>query len=293
MKIPELIKLINEFVNGKDLTEKQKKSLGSKIKRNYNITVQELRASGQNISSENLRSIVRPLMDNYEDVKDYNAINEVMQAIAEDFKTANTRFDRRADGIEKEIERIYTVILGNQGTTIDGMSSEYISKIIRRKLTETDGINRDDIMNVLMMQSRNMYLDIGEYQKLINDSVISYLTNNQNGEKFSNPKIFKIFESLAGSYKVQSDFEKVKEIYEQALRIKSLEDTIEYKDLKKNYEKFLDFLEMRRNFEDRRFDSFEDLMNSLRTTFTSDDIFVKGNQGSNAGPGPVPPIPSR
>ena len=158
------------------------------------------------------------------------------------------------------------------------MSSEYISKIIRRKLTENDGINRDDIINVLNMQSKNMYLNIEEYQKLINDCVISYLTYNKNGVKFLNPKIFDVFQSLASSYKIQGDFEKVKDVYEKSLKIKSLENTLEYKELKNNYEKFLEFMEMKQNFEDRRFDNFESLMNSLTTKFSKDIIFTQGKR---------------
>ena len=54
MKIPELIDLINEFVFGKDLAteeklnEKQKKSKASNIKRQYNMLIQNKKASGKN-----------------------------------------------------------------------------------------------------------------------------------------------------------------------------------------------------------------------------------------------------
>ena len=73
--------------------------------------------------------------------------------------------------------------------------------------------------------------------------------------------------------------------------MKLLENTPEYAELKKHYEEFLDFLEMRRNFEDRRFDSFDDLIKALETNLTENDIFVKGLGGKSPNPRPFPPNP--
>ena len=87
------------------------------------------------------------------------------------------------------------------------MTSEFIANIIRLKLTESDEINREDILNILAMQSKNMYQDIEEYQKLINDTIIEYFTYNSNGHNFTNLKVLQIFESLAASYKVSEDFD--------------------------------------------------------------------------------------
>lgn len=289
MKIPELLSLIEELVSNKKLTPKERKSLASNIKKQYGITIKDLRCSGREISIINLRSLINPLIKNYNSVKDLNSVNELLQTMAEDYDTSYITTEKDQSSVGKEKEKVYATILGNPGTTIDGMSSEYISKIIKRKLTEEQGINRDDIMNVLDMQAKNMYLNIEEYQKLINDSLISYLTYNSNGEKFSNPKIFGVFQSLASSYKIQGNFDKVKEVYEQALRIKSLENTQEYRELKNKYEKFLDFMEMKRNFEDKRFDSFEDLMKSLTKKFTKDSIFPSG-KGTSPSPNPNSPI---
>ena len=288
MKISELVKLINELVCNKNLTKNMRYSLASKIKKQYGITMKDMKSNGKKISIENLRTLVRPLIENYDSVKDLNSINEVLQTIAEDYDSFYFPTEKGKKSAEIEKEKIYATILGNPGTTIDGMPSEFISKIIKRKLTEEYGINRDDIMNLLIMQAKNMYLNIEEYQKLINDSVISYLTTNENGKRFSNPKIFDVFQSLAASYKVQGDFDKVKSVYEQALRIKSLEGNIEYKELKDNYDKFLDFLEMKRNFDDKRFDSFESLMQSLTAKFTQDKIFAQGSLNYSF-PVPTPP----
>ena len=235
MRIPELLDLINQLVKSTELEKKERISLASNIKKQYRITMRDFKQSGKEISIKTLRSLITPLIENYGSIKDLNAINETIQIMVQDYDIANIKNEKDINSIEKEKEKIYATILGNPGTSIDGMSSEYISKIIRRKLTENDGINRDDIINVLNMQSKNMYLNIEEYQKLINDCVISYLTYNKNGVKFLNPKIFDVFQSLASSYKIQGDFEKVKDVYEKSLKIKSLENTLEYKELKNNY----------------------------------------------------------
>lgn len=92
------------------------------------------------------------------------------------------------------------------------MTSKFIANIIRLKLTESDEINREDILNILAMQSKNMYQDIEEYQKLINDTIIAYFTYNPNGQNFTNPKVLQIFESLAESYKVSVSVKKFRKI---------------------------------------------------------------------------------
>lgn len=278
MKIPKLLALINEFVNGENLSDKEKKSLASNIKRQYNMTIQELRGKGREISIQDLRSLISPLIENYEDVKEFNSLNETIQIMANDLATSPKTSEKNREEIGIEVEKIHAVVLGNPGTSIKDMSSDYIAKIIRRKLTKADGINRDDIINVLNMQAENMYLDIEEYQKLINDSLISYLTHNTSGKEFSNPKILGIFESLASSYKIQGDFENAKKAYELGLRIKSLEKTPEYRDLEKNYQRFLEFIEMKQNFDTKRFSSFNDLMNSLNQRFTRQKIFPPATQ---------------
>lgn len=279
MKIPELIDLINEFVSGKDLAteeklnEKQKKSKASNIKRQYNMLIQNKKASGKKIQLRDLRKLMAPLLENYQEVSKYEPINETLQLMAEDIRESNITTQRDKDNMENEIATIYTSILGNPGTSTKGMTSEYISKIIAKKVADADDINRDDIMNLLIMQSQNMYLDIEQYQNLINASVIRFLSTNKDGIKFTNPKVFKVFESLAASYKVQGDFEKVKEVYEKALRLKSLENTIEYQEIKEKYEDFLKYMDLKKNFDDKRFDSFEDLMDSLNVKFSDDGIF--------------------
>lgn len=279
MKIPELIDLINEFVFGKDLeteeklNEKHKKSKASNIKRQYNMLIQNKKASGKKIQLRDLKKLMAPLLENYQEVSKYEPINETLQLMAEDIRESNMTTQKDKDNMENEIATIYASILGNPGTSTKGMTSEYISKIIAKKVADADDINRDDIMNLLIMQSQNMYLDIEQYQNLINASVIRFLSTNKDGIKFTNPKVFKVFESLASSYKVQGDFEKVKEVYEKALRLKSLESTIEYQEIKEKYEDFLKYMDLKKNFDDKRFDSFEDLMDSLNIKFSDDGIF--------------------
>ena len=292
MKIPELLNLINTFVNTTEASEKAKRSLASSIKKHYNITMHELKVNGISMRIENLRSLISPLMKNYETIKNYNSINEVMQTMAEDLDTLEVSSDKEKCNVEKEVDDIYITILGNPGTTTKGMSSEYISKVIKGKLAKTDGFNKDDVLNVLTMQSQNMYLNIEDYQKLINDSVVSHLTNNPKDKQFSNPKILGIFESLAASFKVQRDFEKAKAAYEQGLSVKLLENTSEYRELQEKYETFLEYLDMKNNFEDKRFNSFQSLMQSLEKTFTNDDIFTKGHNEHSPKTKTKPTTPS-
>ncbi len=278
MKIPELVELINEFAYNDQLTEKEKKSNASGIKRQYLMIIQELRKKDRRIALQDLRKMFRPLLDNYENIKEYSAINEVLQLMAEEIKESKVTNLKDRENMENEIATIYTSILGNIGTSTKGMSSEYISKIIAKKVPNEEGMNREDIINLLISQSKKMYVDIDQFQKLINDSVITFLTNAPNGEKFTNPKIFEVFESFAASYKVKGDFNKVEEIYKQALKITSLKETIEYQEIKKNYEKFLDYMEMKSDFEDKRFNSFENLISSLKATYSPEEIFVKGTR---------------
>ena len=291
MSIDEIERLMKKLVKEDYKSTKDRKSLSSTIKKLYKMKKQELKTEGKNFSYESLDRLVSILTENYERIKDNDIINEVMQEIAEDYSEIKPAKRISQEDISRRQMKIYQYILGNPGTKTDGMTSEFISDIIRLKLTEDDGINRDDILNILEMQSKNMYQDIEEYQKLINETIIAYFTYNPNGQNFTNPKVLKIFESLAASYKISEDFDRVKEIYEQALKMKLLENYPEYAELKKHYEEFLDFLEMRRNFEDRRFDSFDDLIKALETNLTENDIFVKGEKGENPNPGPLPPNP--
>ena len=185
MKIPELIDLINEFVFGKDLAteeklnEKQKKSKASNIKRQYNMLIQNKKASGKKIQLRDLKKLMAPLLENYQEVSKYEPINETLQLMAEDIRESNMTTQKDKDNMENEIATIYASILGNPGTSTKGMTSEYISKIIAKKVADADDINRDDIMNLLIMQSQNMYLDIEQYQNLINASVIRFLATNK------------------------------------------------------------------------------------------------------------------
>ena len=248
--------------------------MASNIKRQYNIIIQKYKSNGKKISFISLKKLITPLIENYDNVKNYNSINEFIQAVSEEMK--NSSVPSKKTNIENEIEKIHSVILGYPGTTTKGMSSEYISKIIRLKLTENEGINREDIINVLSTQSKNMYMNIEEYQKLINDSVIEYLSNNPRGQRFLNPKILSIFGNLAASYKVQKNYKEAQRIYKNGLRITTLQNTPEYAELKKKYDEFMDYLEMLRNFEDRRFDSFENLMESLNKRYVEEPIFRRG-----------------
>ena len=289
MSIDEIERLMKKLVKEDYKSTKDRKSLSSKIKKLYKMKKQELKTEGKNFSYESLNRLVSILTENYERIKDNGIINEVMQEIAEDYSEIKPAKRISQEDISRRQMKIYQYILGNPGTKTDGMTSEFISDIIRLKLTEDDGINRDDILNILEMQSKNMYQDIEKYQKLINETIIAYFTYNPNGQNFTNPKVLKIFEKLADSYKISEEFDKVKEIYEQALEMKCLKDTSEYAYLKNQYKEFLEFLKMKGNFADRRFGSFERLMDELNKKFTEKNIFVQGQRGEKLNTESVSP----
>ena len=278
MKIPKLVELVETFVEEKDITEKEKKSRAANIKKQYKITLQELKANGRIISFQDLQRLMKPLIENYDWIKDNNSINETLQSMVEELRFVPQASDKEKEKIQKTTEKIYTLILGNPGTTIDGMSSDYIAQIIKRKITEKDGINREDILNVLDMQSKNMYIDMDKYQQLINDTVIAYLTSRKEAKKITNPKIFKIFEGLATSYKVQEKYDKARETYEKALKIYSMEDNVEYQETKEKYQQFMDFLGMKTHFKKKYFNNLEELDDFMKITFSQKSIFVKGKR---------------
>ena len=278
MSLNEIENLIKKLIQTENITDKERKSLSSKIKRSYNIEKQKLKSEGKNFSFKSLNRLLSILINNYEKIKDNDILNEVMQEIAEDYSEIKPTTRISQKDVEKQKMRIYQHILGNPGTKTDGMTSEFIANIIRLKLTESDGINREDILNILAMQSKNMYQNIEEYQKLINDTIIAYFTYNPNGQNFTNPKVLQIFESLAASYKVSEDFDKVKETYEQGLKMKLLENTPEYKELQKHYKDFLDFMISRANAQEGKYMTVEAFMNSLNTTIAEQGLFVKGTR---------------
>lgn len=280
--------LLNQLDEMDSLSNNQKKALASNIKKTYDLLKKELLISGIFFDGITLKLYINKIIDNYEKVKDLKSINMLMQEIAEDYKEYGQDIHISQENIEKRILLIYKTILGNPGTNIDGMSNEFIADIIRLKLTEKDGINRDDVLNLMMMQYKNMYDNIEEYQRLINSCVIDNFTYGRNGEIFKNPNILYILEHLASSYKVSGQFAKVKEIYEKALRMTHLAKFPEYDEVKKKYNEFLEFLKMREDFEDKRFDSFESLINSLEVTFTQSKIFKKGVQKPSPNPKPNP-----
>ena len=127
MKIYELENLVIEFANNKSLSENQKKSLASNIKRQYNIIIQKYKSNGKKISFISLKKLITPLIENYDNVKNYNSINEFIQAVSEEMK--NSSVPSKKTNRENEVEKIHSVILGYPGTTTKGMSSAAVPEL--------------------------------------------------------------------------------------------------------------------------------------------------------------------
>ena len=291
MKIKELkslfIRNINELVTDGNIPKKRINTLTTQIKKSYNIFISNLKSKGKELQEYDLNELTEILLSDYNKLKNNPTINEVLSQIAADYDIVNTN-NQTMENIDDRKKNIYKHILGNPGSSTRGMSMEYISEIIELKLAEENGLNNDEILNFLIAQSKNMYMDIEQYQELINKNVVKYLTNNKNAENFSNPKVFKIFENLAASYKVQENYDKAIEVYKQALSITNLKDEPDYQELKDNYNRFLEFLEMKKDFRNTKFDSFDELTHALEKKFTSKPIFVKGTQTENENPNPNP-----
>ena len=86
MEIQKLVELVETFIEEKDITEKEKKSRAANIKKQYKITLQELKANGRIISFQDSQRLMKPLIENYDWVKDNNSINETLQSMAEELK---------------------------------------------------------------------------------------------------------------------------------------------------------------------------------------------------------------
>ena len=135
MSINEIENLIRRLAKKEFISDKERKSLSAKIKRYYNIEKQELKSKGKSFSLESLNRLINILINNYEKFKDNDIINEVMQEIAEDYSEIKPTKRISQEEIERKKTKIYQHILGNPGTRTDGMKSDFISNIIRLKLT--------------------------------------------------------------------------------------------------------------------------------------------------------------
>jgi len=268
--------LLEKLESTDELETSQKQKLASSIKRIYEMLKQKLLVNGSFFDRKELNSYIKKIIDNYEKVKDLKSINMLMQQIAEDYQEY-----LQDESVEKKVLLIHKTILGNPGTNIDGMTNEYIEDIIRLKLTDKDGINRDDVINLMMMQYKNMYDNIEEYQSLINSCVIDNFTYSRNGEIFKNPKILHIIERLASSYKVSEQFDKVEEIYKLAEGMSHLKGTPEYIELMKQYEEFKKFMRSRENANEIKFDSDKKISNGIKKIVAGQKLFIKGHRSKN------------
>ncbi len=270
----ELDRLLDKLFLSKENEKKIKYSV--EIKRKYNNVKRDLKSRGYEIPYEELSYIKTSFMSCIDKFADNRIINEFLQTLANDILTSKKAEGPLKEFIDEEVMEVYKNILGNPGTTTKGMSMDYLTRVINEKLNESDGINREDILSILEEVRNNEYLNEKDYQKLMEDTIIPRLTTNKNGQKISNKRILKIFDSLASSYKSSSDYDKVMDTYGQALNMGLLKGTPEYEEIQKHAEQFEAFLKMKSSFKDRRFESLEELMGSLKGELLAKKIFEKG-----------------
>lgn len=296
--VNEIRRLVSELVQGEHSPR-----IAAQIKRYYMMYSQEKSKEGK-LSVEAVRELSELLLSNYDKLKQYESINETLELMAQNYKMLEEGKEPTTEERKKTDDRIFEIhskILGNPGSDSEGMSAAYIERIIRDKITGEEGINRDDILNLLEQQGKNMYLDIDEYQRLIKDTVgliVDLRISNINIMPLENPRILKILSDLAKSYRAQNKPEESIAIYEKALQLTELQDSVEYQEIKEEYEKtkeYLDTVQNKFTFESVR--SFEELRQliakHMKVTILPEEIFSKENEGDGEhkpqpSPGPAP-----
>lgn len=210
-------KLIDFIDNG----EKNEKEV-TKLKRNFKLTVQDKRKN-DTLSERRLDIAVKLLLANYEELKNFNGINEILLEIIDNYKYLNEKNDPTDTMIDEKIKNIYIEILGNPGTNSKGMDYDYLEEIIKGKMTDSDEvlINRYDVLNILKEQAKEGFCyNFDAYQKLINDVMISCI--DKDIYSIRNPKVVYVLADLANSYKVQGKPEESKNVYLKALELYKL-----------------------------------------------------------------------
>lgn len=207
----------------------------SKLKRDFKRIVQNRRIN-DTLSERKVDRVVRLILANYEQLKDFTEINEILLETIENYKYIKENDDSSTNLIDEKIKNIYIEILGNPGTNSKGMNYEYLEEVIKGKIINSDEIliNRDDVLSILKEQAKEGFCyDFGAYQKLINDVLISSIDNDM--EEISNPKVIYVLADLANSYKVQGKPEESKNTYLKALELYNLMG-YENEELKKDLE---------------------------------------------------------
>lgn len=229
--------------NISQIKETKDKSIASKIKKYYNIYSQENRQLGT-LTMDKLNILARALLEDYDSLKQIDGINETLELIVKDYNLLKEERPELSSKIDEQIFNIHVNILGNPGTDVKGMDSEYLEKIIKRKVADENGFNRDDIFNILKQHSQNMYLDIESYQELINNTILPIVDQNieYNLDTLQNPKVLDILSDLAKSYKAQNNLKQSMSIYSKGLALSRFEDTPEYEELKYEYNSLNEYM---------------------------------------------------
>ena len=203
------------FINNEERSSKDAR----KLKKEYNLTIQE-RRENDTLNEDRVDRIVIAILDNYDKLKDFKEINEILLRIIEDYKYIKEKEKTDNARIDGVIKNIYTEILGNPGTNSQGFDYSFLEEIIKGKLKNANDnlINRDDVLNILKEQAKiEFYYDFEGYQNLINNVLISYLDNDIKG--VTNSKAIEVLIDLANSYRIQGKAEESKDIYLKGLEL--------------------------------------------------------------------------
>ena len=237
---------IEEFLemsaDDENVTETKLFQKSSAIKKDFKLYIKELRMRGK-LSENAIEPIVDVMLNNYRDIKMFPHFNEILDEISTHYRDIEKDYEdegkeQEAENIRKTILKIDSKILGNEGAHVDKRHSvEYLESVIRNKL-DSNGINNAEIMKIIFQKSADPFTDFEEYEKLVNDVVISgvdaHLKTGEPPIKIS--EILDVMREFALTYNAFGDDEKCKEILEKALKLKQFEKTGEYRDLKAAYD---------------------------------------------------------
>ena len=290
------LRVCSNQVGNPNTTREQIIKLAAQMKKSYGLLKQANLKNGNKIPIHFIFELINEILPDanspqtdygYQRIKTIGTINEFLQMLAADF-TYEELMDFGTISkarMENEQKMLYSIILGNDGTRIDKkndttMTPELIEEVLKRKILanrekgEPFGINREDVLSLLEMLTDKMYQDVDGYQKIINVIISSGLTQNGNGEKFTNEKILDVFSGLIKSYEEQGNSSMQEEIYKKGIGITSLKGTPAYEEFEKKY---MSFMAIKYDFDSAKFKDFNSLMGALKKNFISKDIFSQDN----------------
>lgn len=267
-----------------------------KEKNYYQMDINELNSSMDYFSGI-LDSIIK-LRSNDKVGNDVNTLNEIMQLVISELKQIMDSYKEETSKTEEMREKVFEAdvgLLGYAGTKVNDLPIQYIEKIVHAKIRNNEKrINSEDVLSLLTSAfdiallgknlgdgSKTKQVNLYDYQKLINSTLIPVIDKELNGniELINNPKVLEIINDLAFTYETEADFEKVQQLYEKVLQLKQFEDEYEYKRIK---EKKNEVAEVMSEFSPLDINSMDAIENIMSKIFPIKDAHEGHKKGRTA-----------